>query len=205
MFDFKQKFVVFDFETEGLNLKYSRPWEISYVIGQGTKVLKEEQIYVDVPSLNLSSKVKKLTGFNQEKYDRTKIPAAVAWKKIWPLFSDPDNLLVGQNIINFDLFMIGILAEMAEEEIDYSVLDRFVDTRWLYLAYKNKIEKPRHGSLIEWQMRLSNNRDLKGRSSQLTMLKEFGIEFDKDKLHDGLYDCQKSWEIFCQLKKVLEL
>ena len=103
--DYKQKYIVFDTETEGLNLKYCRPWELSYVECQGTRVLRERQIYIDVPDLKLSEFVRNLTGFNQDKYDATKISPLEAWSEFATFLYDKDYLLVGQNILKFDVWM----------------------------------------------------------------------------------------------------
>ena len=39
-FDQRQKYVVFDFETEGLNLIKSRPWQIAWTVYEGNKKIK---------------------------------------------------------------------------------------------------------------------------------------------------------------------
>ena len=35
------KYIVFDFETEGLNLRYSRPWQLGFVVVEAGKITKE--------------------------------------------------------------------------------------------------------------------------------------------------------------------
>ena len=74
MLKFNQLYFLFDTETEGLNHKSSRPWEISFIIGKGNYIVEKKQIYIDWPDLELSNKIKKLTGFDQAKYDVEKIP-----------------------------------------------------------------------------------------------------------------------------------
>ena len=34
-FKTKQKYIVFDLETEGLNLRYSKPWQLGFLIAEG--------------------------------------------------------------------------------------------------------------------------------------------------------------------------
>ena len=205
MIPYNQKYCVFDFETEGLNLKYSRPWELSYLITQGNKVLSQEQIYIDLPNFNLSKEVRELTSFNDEKYNSKKTTPENAFEKFSKIISDPQYILVGQNILKFDVYMLKVLADICNKSLDFSFMDRILDTRPLALAYREGLQKPKNDSMLEWQSKTINDRTIKSKASQLTLLKLFGIEFDKEKLHDGLYDCQMTWQVFLQLKKVLSL
>jgi DNA polymerase III epsilon subunit-like protein len=205
MIPYNQKYCIFDFETEGLNLKYSRPWELSYILTSGSKVEKQEQIYIDIPDLNLSKEIIELTSFDKQKYEAKKVIPETAWKKFSKYLFDQDYILVGQNILRFDVYMIKILADIVNEPLDFSFMNRMLDTRPLYLSYKEGLDRPKNSSLLEWQYKILNDRTIKTKSSQLTMLKAFGIDFDKNLLHDALYDCKMSLEIFLQLKKTLKL
>jgi DNA polymerase III alpha subunit (gram-positive type) len=205
MIAYNQKYCVFDFETEGLNLKYSRPWELSYLITQGNKVLSQEQLYIDLSDFNLSKEVRELTSFNDEKYNSKKTIPENAFEKFSKIISDPQYILVGQNLLKFDVYMLKVLADICNKSLDFSFMDRILDTRPLALAYREGLQKPKNDSMLEWQSKIINDRTIKSKASQLTLLKLFGIEFEKEKLHDGLYDCQMTWQIFLQLKKVLSL
>ena len=35
-----QKYIVFDYETEGLNLYYSKPFQLSFIIAQNKKIIR---------------------------------------------------------------------------------------------------------------------------------------------------------------------
>jgi DNA polymerase III alpha subunit (gram-positive type) len=205
MIAYNQKYCVFDFETEGLNLKYSRPWELSYLIAQGNKVLSQEQLYIDLSDFNLSKEVRELTSFNDEKYNSKKTIPENAFEKFSKIINDPQYILVGQNLLKFDVYMLKVLADICNKSLDFSFMDRILDTRPLALAYREGLQKPKNDSMLEWQSKIINDRTIKSKASQLTLLKLFGIEFEKEKLHDGLYDCQMTWQIFLQLKKVLSL
>ena len=37
-FKTNQKYIVFDFETEGLNLRYSKPWQLGFIVAQNKKL-----------------------------------------------------------------------------------------------------------------------------------------------------------------------
>lgn len=206
MLKFDQLYFLFDTETEGLNHKFSRPWEVSFVIGKGNYIIDRRQIYIDWPDLELSNKVRKLTGFDQGKYDREKISPKEAFEILAGYLYNPEYMIVGQNIIGFDVYIAAILGQLCGQKIaDFSFMDRFLDTRCLSTAHKEGLEKPRSGDLISWQYKLRNDRSLKAKVSQGVMLKYFGIDFDPNKLHDGLYDSEKCWELFKCLRKALEL
>lgn len=206
MLKFDQKYITWDCETEGLNLKYSRPWELSYLICQGNKILKKRQMYIDIEGLYLKPLIKKLCNFDQKKYDREKIPPQEAWDEFKELLYNPDYKLIGQNVLKYDIHILAILSEICEEDIDFSFIDRIFDTRPLAVAEKNNLEKPRKGDIVQWQYKVLADPNLKQRGvSQGMLLKYFGIEHDPNRLHSGLYDIQMTWEIFKQLKKILEL
>ncbi len=205
MLGYNQNYIVFDTETEGLNLRYSRPWELSFLLARGKTIIDKHQIYIDVPDLVISDTVAKLTGFDNRKYQESKRPVKLVWDFFKRFLYDPNYLIVGQNIVFYDIWMLANLARMAGEVMDFSCMLKFLDTRFLALAYKNNISKPRDGQFLSWFYKLNNDPNVKGRVSQLSLLKEYGIEFEEEKLHDGLYDCEKTWEIFLHLKECMKL
>ena len=120
---------------------------------------------------------------------------------------DPEYILVGQNILGFDGFLCDILARQAGERVDYSKFyDRMYDTRAFGLAYKNNLEKPQRGSMLEWQFKILNDKTLKGKVSQTALLKDLGItSSDESARHSSLCDCRDTLMIFNELKKRLKL
>ena len=99
------------------------------------------------------------------------------------------------------------VADLAgQKPIPLHFMDRFMDTRFLAVAWKNELDKPRDGDYLSWFYKLQNDSSLKRRGvGQEALLKAFGIPYDRHKLHDGLYDVKKNWEIFQELKKTLKL
>ena len=74
-FDKRQKYLVFDTETEGLNLVDSRPWQIAWIVAQGGKIIQKHDIYVRWDDLNVSKDAARVTGFSKDIYERTAIDA----------------------------------------------------------------------------------------------------------------------------------
>ena len=53
-FKTNQKYIVFDFETEGLNLRYSKPWQLGFIVAQNKKIIERHDIHIDFEDLNVS-------------------------------------------------------------------------------------------------------------------------------------------------------
>ncbi len=194
----KQKYIVFDFETEGLNLRYSRPWQLGFIVTEGNKILKRYDFHIDVPDLDISPEAKKITGFKQPTHDKKKKNPAQVLEFFDNYLYNQDYLLIGHNVIGFDVYIHNILRKMCGEKTDYSYMNRIIDTNCIAKAYKLGLKQP-DGNLTFWQCKLNNyiQRGLKTR--QQTLLKEFDIEFDPDKLHDAIYDVEMTLKIFNKL------
>ena len=70
--DKKQKYICFDFETCNLNLLSpdNKPWQLSYIITEGYKTVKEKDCHIKWPDLKRSEEARKITRFDDEKYKR---------------------------------------------------------------------------------------------------------------------------------------
>jgi len=206
MLAFDQHYLILDCETDGLNLCYSRPWEVALLFCKGNNIIESKQLFIDVPNLNLSQEIRMLTGFDEREYNLNKKPPKEVWDICKKYIYDPKYILVGQNILKYDSWLLKSLAKLAgEEDFDFSFTKRILDTRFLGLAHKNGIEKPRDGDYEKWFYKLHNDKNIKGNVGQLTLLKEFGIEFNKESLHSAEYDCRMCFEIFKHLKQALKL
>jgi len=199
-----QKYLVFDTETEGLNLFSSKTWQLSWIVCQGNKILETHDEFIIHKELNIPEIVKKLTGFNWETYNRKAKPLDEVWSKFEKYIFDPQYIVVGQNLLGFDVYMLAILQRLLGQEPDYSYLPRIYDTRALGKAYREELDKP-NKDFLSWQYKIINDRSLKAKVSQNQLLKFFDIEFDQDKLHNALYDIQMCYQIFLKLKKHMNL
>lgn len=204
MLPYNQKYIIFDTETEGLNLHYSRPWQLSWLVAQGNKVIETHDEYIDYPDLQVSDLIMKLTGFSWNNYNAKKRPPKEVWNKFKSYLYDPQYVIVGQNLLGFDVYMLATLQRLLAEDIDYSYLDRIYDTRCLGKAFREKLDKPKD-DLLAWQYKIMHDRSLKSKVSQIQQLKFFGIEFDENRLHEAVYDCNMCFKVFLELKKNMNL
>lgn len=199
-----QKYLVFDTETEGLNLHSSKTWQLSWIICQGNKVLETHDKFIKHKELNIPEVVRKLTGFDWDKYNSKAESLISVWSKFEKYLFDPQYIVVGQNLLGFDVYMIAHLQRMLGQQPDYSYLPRIYDTRALAKAYREELDKPR-GDLLSWQYKIINDRTLKAKVSQNQLLKFFDIDFEEEKLHDALYDIKMCYKVFLKLKKHMDL
>ncbi|MDB4314589.1 3'-5' exonuclease [bacterium] len=202
---YNQKYIVFDTETEGLNLIYSRPWQIAWSLVEGNKVIKTKNEYIDWPDLEVSDLVAKLTGFTWSEYNRRKRPPKDVWAEFRKDLMQEDRIVIGQNLIGYDIFIVATLQRLLGETPDYSYLPRIYDTRPLGKACREGIDKPKNVDMLSWQYKIMHDRSLKARVSQLAQLKHFGIDFDEKKLHDAEYDIEMTFKIFSEIKRKMNL
>jgi DNA polymerase III alpha subunit (gram-positive type) len=204
MLPYNQKYLVVDTETEGLNLHSSKAWQLSWIVCQGNKILEEHDEFIAHKNLNIPEVVKKMTGFNWDKYNQKSKSLSKVWSKFETYLYDPQYIIVGQNLLGFDVYMLALLQKMLGQQPDYSYLPRIYDTRALAKAYRENLDKPKD-NFLSWQYKIINNRSLKAKVSQGTLLKFFDIDHDESKLHDALYDIKKCFEVFCELKRRMDL
>ena len=79
-YNFKQRYIVFDTETEGLNLITSKPWQIAWIECEGKKVIKKHNRFIKWDDLNVSPDAARVTGFDRDYYESVAEDPMVVWK-----------------------------------------------------------------------------------------------------------------------------
>jgi len=196
-----QKYIFFDYETCNLNLGSfkNKPWQLAFIVTQGDKIIEEKEFYIDWDDLNISDGAKRVTGFSQKKYDKFKVCPRSALNEFEKFIYNNNYIIVGHNILGFDVYIHNIHRRLLGLGSNYSYLPRIIDTNCLARSFKNKIEYKNDSDMISWQYKLLNYRK-KGIKTNLQQLcKDFKIEFDPNLLHDALYDVKKTHDVFQQL------
>jgi len=201
MLKHNQKYLIIDTETDGLRLTNVKPWQIAWSLADGSRITKVYNEYLDFPDLEISDTIAKLTGFSWQEYHKRKKPPQEVWNMLKKDLFDTDRIVIGQNLLGFDIFVLASLQKYLGEIPDYSYIGRIYDTRPLGKAYKENLTKPTTGDFLSWQYKVVHDRSLKAKSSQLFQLKNLGIEFEESKLHDAEYDIEMTFKIFLELKK----
>ncbi len=194
-FNKKQRYVVFDTETEGLNLVTSRPWQVAWMVVEGDKIIEKNDLFIEWPDLQVSEGAAKVTGFTEREYNRRCEPPKQVWEKFSKDLYNPDNLIIGQNLLGFDVYMVNIWRRLMNLGTDYSFIPRILDTKALATAIAKEMPVVKD-DFIGWQYRLLNYRERGLKTSQATLLKKYNIDHDPKRLHDALYDIEMNFKVF---------
>ena len=202
-FKFNQKYVIFDTETEGLNLVTSKPWQLAWIEAEGKKITKKQNRFLMWEDLNVSEDAARVTGFNYKSYAEQAENPAIVYKEFIDLINQDDVIIVGQNLLGYDIYILGVIARQLGLKIDYSFVSRIFDTKAIATALAKGNKTPDRDDFASWQIKWLNYRERGLKSNQKYLLEYYDIDFDPKKLHDALYDIEKNFEIF--LKQIWEL
>ena len=195
-FKFDQKYIIFDTETEGLILVSSKPWQLAWIEATGKKIIKKQNRFLRWDDLNVSDDAARITGFNKQDYISKAEDPEKVYKEFMDLIMDEDVIIVGQNILGYDIYMLGVIARNLGVEIDYSFISRILDTKVIATALGKGNKTPDKDDMLTWQLRYLNYRERGLKTNQKFLLQHYEIPFDENQLHDALYDIEKNFEIF---------
>ena len=196
-----QKFLVFDYETCSLNLGSfnNKPWQIGFIICDKNKILERYNFLIEWDDLKVSKEAARITGFSLKKYEREKKNSAEVLGKFESFLYDSNYLICGHNALGFDVYIHNIHRKLNGLNSDFSYLDRLLDTNCLARALKLSIPKSEKHGRLEWQYKLLHNRKKGIKTNLKQMCKDYSIDFDESKLHDALYDVEKTYEVLMKL------
>ena len=195
-----KKYIVFDYETCGLNLASmdNKPWQLAFLICSDQKIEKKYDFYLKWDDLNISEDAKRVTGFKDSIYKKRAVDPLEVLDIFDSYFYNPEYYIVGHNIIGFDIYIHNIHRILCGKNSDYSYLNRLIDTNCIAKAISSNIECDNTDFTL-WQFKLQSYRE-KGLKTNLKFLCEkYNIDFDPSKLHDALYDIEKNFEVFQSL------
>lgn len=197
-FNKEQKYICFDFETCHLNLldDGNKPWQLSYLIAKGNNIIKESDNYIYWPDLKLSQGAKEVTHFDQNKYNSLAVEPEDVLTNFERYLYDEEYLIVGQNLLGFDVYIHNIYRKLMGKSPDFSFVKRIIDTNCIAKAIKKNLKPNSETDLTYWQYRLNDFREKGLKTSIKTQLKEYKIDFDEHLLHNSMYDVQMNFKIF---------
>ncbi len=201
------KYIVLDVESESLNLASSRPWEISWLVVENNRVIFEYQKFPFIHDLNVSKGAAEVTGFNYETYKRRSEDANEVYTLLKRYLYDEEYLIVGLNLLFFDIYQIKNFQLYLREKPDYSYVKRIYDCLALGRAFKTTTRFPSEKSqILPFMYRMCGLRK-KGLKANLAQLsKDFDIkEFSEDHHHEGLFDVKITNSIFQKLINVMDV
>jgi DNA polymerase III epsilon subunit-like protein len=204
-FKFDQKYLVFDTETEGLNLVKSRPWQLSWVEAVGKKIIKKEDRLIFWEDLDVSEEAAKITGFNKSLYLKKAEDPAKVWADFSVKLYDPEYIIVGHNILGYDVYMLNVLTKLIGEKINFNFIKRCIDTNALAKVIAKGCQQVPNECRVPWMMKYINHRERGLKTNLKFLLEKYEINFDKDLLHNALYDIEKNYEVFLEQIKNIEI
>ena len=202
-----QKYLVFDYETCNLNLSHleNKPWQIGFVICEGSKILEKHDLIIGWDELHVSEAAARITNFSKSKYDKLKKDANFCLDLFEKYLYNKEYLVVGHNVLGFDIFMHNIHRILCGKKSDYSYMNRIIDTNCIARAIKNEIKFSKESSFISWQYKLLNYRKKGVKTNLKQLCKDYSLEFDDSKLHDALYDVEKTVEVLNKMLWQVEI
>lgn len=202
-----QKYLVFDFETCGLNLASTenKPWQLAFIVAEDKKIVKQCDYMIKWDTLDISEGAAKTTGFNRKRYEAKSVDPEKVLNEFEQYLYDEDYIIIGHNLLGFDIYIHNIFRKLLGKKSDYSYVNRIVDTLCIAKAQHSDIKFKKGQSLINWQYRLTNFRERGMKVSLKAMCKANDIEFDESKLHDALYDIKLNKQVFEKLVWQVEI
>lgn len=197
-FNKSQKYICFDFETCHLNIldESNKPWQLSYLIAEGSNIVKESDNYIYWSNLNISPEAAEITRFNYSHYKSMAVDPAGVLSIFEDYIFNEEYLIVGQNLLGFDVYIHNIYRKLLGKNPNFSYISRILDTNCIAKAIKKNLQPPKDGDLIYWQYKLNDFREKGLRTSIKSQLKEYKIDFDENMLHNSLYDVRMNFQIF---------
>lgn len=193
-----RQYLIWDTETEGLNLAFHRPWELSYAVAtlkDGIRFIKT--VYIRFPDLVVSPEAARVTRFSRERYEALARPPEEVWEQFSPLLYSPDHHPAGHNVLGFDTYMVSTLRRALGMQPDHSWTQRVLDTNALSKAYLKTWAPDRSSpdALTSFQYRALSYRERGLKSNLGYMAKHLGIPYDEKQAHGAEYDTQINWEV----------
>lgn len=201
-------FMLLDTETESLNLRYSRPWQIAWGVcdtkGHFSSI-KTRYIWFD--DLHVSDDAARITRFDYNVYKAGARPAREVYEEFKVDRDNPEYKVVWQNGLHFDCYVIATLERaLGIEPVWPGYLLRSIDTNALIKAQQKgwlpDVSSPE--AFLAWQYRAVEWHE-KGLKSNLThAAKARGIEHDYSTTHDAESDIRLMGKVWAKVLYELE-
>ena len=92
-----------------------------------------------------------------------------------------------------------------KKNTNYSYINRIIDTNCLARSIKNNIPFSNSGNFIDWQYKLLHHRTRGVKTNLKQLCKDYDIDFDESRLHEALYDVEKTFDIYKKMLWQIEI
>jgi len=192
---------IWDMETESLNLSLTRPWQLAYVKLKNNKIVDRQNLYIDIHNLKVNPDAAKVTGFSWEIYNKKKLPADHVVDIIQKDFIETDDLLVGHNILGYDIYILMNLYNYVGRKLDFrDFIYRCIDTLCMARGRFFEVQLPAdERERLSFMYKMLGRYDKAFKGKLIDVAKSFNIPVDEKKLHDALYDVTINADVFKHL------
>jgi DNA polymerase III alpha subunit (gram-positive type) len=214
----EKKFLVFDYETENLNLCcMNKPWELGYIVIENGEIKKSVNDRILWKHLNISADAKRITGFDANNYKDTARPPKKALEDFESYLLDKDYTIVHYNGLNFDMYIHQLFRKALGMPPNYSFLYRSLDVLGLCRAYRLGLKLPESREdffffqsklasfYSDQRLRFHRKKKLNGSTTLISMAKELNVSVQGENWHSGLYDVRVTWEVLKALFWKMEI
>ena len=199
----ERRYIVPDKESEGLNLFFSRPWQLAYIIADSKTIYESVMEYIWWPDLDVSKEAAAKTNFNYTVYKEQAQPPEKMLARYEERMHDPSiKDIVGHNFF-FDGYMHNVLRRCVGKAPDWSWRDKLCDTDALSRGYRMGLQ-PDMTHFLGWQYKMQSVRNSKLKTKLGQMCTEMGVEFNEADAHRADYDVVKTRGLFEKLKWCME-
>mgnify|MGYP001586669846 CR=1 FL=1 len=179
-----------DLETESLNLRFARPFQVAYCIADNKTIETIRSDFIWWPDLEMSEDAAHITRFNPGTYKLAARPAAEILEEFDAVIYDPSVETVFQNGLNYDVYIHQNWRRLCGKPVDFSYIIRSIDlttlTKALRKGWQPDISSPE--AFLAWQYKAATYHE-KGLKSNLEFCgKEEKIEHDYGELHEAAND-----------------
>ena len=101
-------------------------------------MISKHDHFIRWDNINVSADAARITGFNKNHYyEKAESPIEV-FKELSKYLYDPSFLVIGQNLLGFDVYMINVWRKLMGMKSDNSYVNRVIDTKSISTAiFKN--------------------------------------------------------------------
>lgn len=207
-FDFNQKYNCADMETEGLNLYFSRPWQITWSIFTVKKNIESNTRYIWWPDIKVSKKAAAITGFDFQFYKENAQDPKKVLDEFENTLNDKNIDIVSHNWLGYDSMILNVWRRALGLKPRHDYYSRVFDTLALSKAFKEGIEPDTSNpeAFLAFQYRMLSYRRAKMPKTSLgSMAKDLGISTEGRSLHDSSVDTDINIEVFKGLIKQMAI
>ncbi len=188
-----------DLESTGLDPNVSHLIQFGSIIDDNGKITEDE--FVLKKNIVVSEKTTQLTSITQEQVNEG-IDPLIAFGRIASLIETSD-VLVGHNIIKFDLPFIVVRSNIWDIAINPHPGQVIIDTAALFKAVKGHYVPESNEALAQFQRRVLNYRVLGLKFNLDLAMKHFGIEIKEgEDRHTALADIRYTKLVYEQLRNL---